>query len=484
MSSLFFVALMLTRPLVINILLKFFNNVFFSLHFWAFWQILELIQRRFDLMPILQDLSVSLFELVSKEKFVFCSWEPASLDSTTLAKLFIKLTIKCMDGRVYNLNINASNALLFQKILQKINDTKTIAWIGFNWKDVFTFFQRVTGQRLILKGIVDLAWFESYLRLETTESDYRGQLSLFKQILKNQQIWGLYKQVYEPLISNSIPSMESYGLVNDNIGQVVFPNYHIEGQENGRLSCSCNFKRCYNPHSLGEDEKVNLLLKDDSYKFLSFDYRNMEVTVLANLANDDILLDIIKNKNTFVYETIFEMITNVKNHEQARIIGKKMFLPCIYGQGEAGLANSLDISREQASIYIQKLHTTFKKSFEFVESQQKKAHETNEVVDFFGRKRKLKKEDSYKARNFSVQSPAAMLCLEALNNLQSESNQIYKIVFHVHDGYCIAAHDKHLQEAYLLAKKTLVQKSKFMDIELSVSSKVGKNLNKMVSIGK
>ena len=435
-------------------------------------------------MPILQDLSVSLYELVSKEKFVFCSWEPSSLDSTTLAKLFIRIKIKCMDGKEYNLNINSGNALLFQKILQKINDSKTIAWIGHDWTKVFTFFQRITGQPLVLKGIVDLAWFESYLRLNPTKGDYKAQLLLFKDVLKNQQIWSLYKQVYEKLITQAVPAMESYGLVNDSLGQVVFPNYHIEGQENGRLSCSCNFKRCYNPHSLGEDERSNLLLKDESSKFLSFDYRNMEVTVLANLANDDILLDIIKNKNTLVYETIFEMITNVKNHPEARMNGKKMFLPCIYGQGDIGLANSLDISREQAAIYIDKLNHTFQKSFGFVESQQKKAQETNEVQDYFGRKRKLKKEESYKARNFSIQAPAALLCLEALNNLQNESKQLYKIVFHVHDGYYITAHDKHLQEAYLVAKKTLVQKSKLMDIQLSVSSKVGKNLNKMVSIGK
>jgi len=116
-------------------------------------------------------------------------------------------------------------------------------------------FRELQANPLCLREFVDLAWFESYLRLNPTKGDYKAQLLLFKDVLKNQQIWSLYKQVYEKLITQAVPAMESYGLVNDSLGQVVFPNYHIEGQENGRLSCSCNFKRCYNPHSLGEDER-------------------------------------------------------------------------------------------------------------------------------------------------------------------------------------------------------------------------------------
>lgn len=432
----------------------------------------------------MQDLSFALYDVLLTEKLVFCDWEPQSIDSTTLSRLFLKFKITLLDGRTYTININANNAIIFKKIFEKINTKKTIPLLGHNWKEVFTFVLRVTRQPLVLKGVVDLSWFESYLRLNSTKGDVVAQARLFKQVVLNDKIWAIYKQVFEPLITQTVPAMESFGLVNDQLGQVVYPNYHIEGQENGRLSCTCNFKRCYNPHSLGEIEKKELLLNSDEFKFLSFDYKNMEVTILANISQDDILLDIIKNNSTKVYETIFEMVTGVKEHTEARNYGKKMFLPCIYGQGVNGLANSLDISKEQASIYLDKLVRIFKQSFAFVENNQKKAAQSNTVVDYFGRIRNLKTEDAIKARNFVVQSPAALICLEFLNEVQNASNNLYHLAFSVHDGYYIVSHNNNLQDAYHLVKKTLTKKSKHLDVELKVSAKIGKTLAKMIPIGK
>ena len=435
-------------------------------------------------MSQLQDLSVTLYELMSSERLVCCSWEPHSLDSTTLAKLFLKFKIHLINGTVYTLAVNANNAMLFQKIFEKINSAKTIPLLGHNWKEVFTFFKRITGRDLKLKCIIDLAWFESYLSLDSTSGDIKAQIRLFKQVLSNANIWALYKDVYEPLITLTVPTMESFGLINDSLGQLVYPNYHVEGQENGRLSCSCNFKRCYNPHSLGESEKKELLTKSSEYKFISFDFRNMEVSVLADLANDDVLMDIIKNNSLKVYETIFEMVTGLQNHTDSRNFGKKMFLPCIYGQGVGGLAKSLDISREQSAIYLDKLSTIFKKSFQFVEQSQKKAAEQNTINDKFGRIRHLASEEAHKARNFVIQSPAALICLGFLNNLQSQCGNTYNLAFSVHDGYYIVAHDTKLQDAYHLAKKILTQASKHLNVKLQVSAKIGKTLDKMVKIGK
>ena len=432
----------------------------------------------------LQDLSSALFEVLSKEKLVFCSWEPQTLDSTTFSRLFLKFKITLLDGKVYNININANNAIIFKKIFEKINAKKVIPLLGHNWKEVFTFVQRVTGKPLIIKGIIDLAWFESYLRLNSTLDDTAAQVRLFKEVLRKDKIWAIYKQVYEPLIVSTVPAMEAFGLINDQLGQIVFPNYHIEGQENGRLSCSCSFKRCYNPHSLGEIEKKELMLPSEEFKFLSFDYRNMEVTVLANISNDTTLLDIINNNSTTVYETIFEKVTGVKDNQNSRVLGKKMFLPCIYGQGVAGLANSLDISRDQAEIYLDKLARIFKQSFAFVESNQKKAAQNNSITDHFGRVRHLKADEAIKARNFVVQAPAALICLEFLNEVQNASKDLYRLAFSVHDGYYIVAHNKNLQDAYHLVRKILTQKSKHLDVDLKVSAKVGKTLCKMISIGK
>lgn len=436
-------------------------------------------------MLALQDLSVHLHDLFSTETLLFCSWEPNDLDSTTFSKLFLKFKLQTLKGKTYVLNVNTNNAFLLQKLFAKISENKQVYLLGHNWKEVFSFFSRITGQKLKLNNAVDLDWIESYLKYEPSRNNIKLQVQNFKKCWSDKKLWSIYKSIYEVLICDVIPTIESCGLLNDNLGQIVFPNYHIEGQENGRLSCSCSFKRCYNPHSLGEVERTELVPIEKNSKFIIFDFRNMEVSVLAHLAQDDVLLDICENNPSQVYEVIFEKITGIKNHTDARNMGKKMFLPCIYGQTEIGLALNLDISREQSSIYINKSYQLFQKSFAFVEAKQKQASENNQVEDCFGRKRLLQNDECHKAKNFAIQSPSALICLEALKNLHQDSGDLYKIAFHVHDGYCIIAQDINLQDAYHVAKKSLTKRSNFIpDLKLNVSAKLGKNLNHMVKIGK
>jgi DNA polymerase I-like protein with 3'-5' exonuclease and polymerase domains len=276
-----------------------------------------------------------------------------------------------------------------------------------------------------------------------------------------------------------LPAIENFPLLNEDLGQLVFPNYHVEGQENGRLSCSCEKKRCYNPHSLGS-EKVFLKLHNYGNVLFQFDYRNMEVSVLAALSKDDNLLQIVEKPD--VYENLFYLITGLKDYPDARSFGKKMFLPIIYGQSPSGLSKSLDISPEQASTYYDKVKSLFPKVFNYVENFQSIAKKEGQVQDCFGRKRSIL-EEAYKARNFCIQSPSALICLESLIKLDGGSESLYKLAFHVHDGYFVACKSKDMQEVYYRAKKILEQQSEFMpDLKLYVASRVGKSLDKMVPL--
>lgn len=436
-------------------------------------------------MVLFEQFTTVFLDFVTKEKIIFFSWEPYTADFTTFAKLQLKLKISNLQNHSISVTINSQNAVLFSKIIQKVLRLHSPPFIGYNWKTLFTFFQRTTSKPLEIKNVIDLAWYESYKSKPSSVDNKALQIRHFTELVTDNKLFFIYKTVYQPLICQIVPAMESYGLVNENMGYMVYPYYHIEGQENGRLSCSCEFRRCYNPHSLGDDQKLQMQLKSKDHRFLHFDYRNMEVVVLSELAHDDNLKQIIKDGDSKVYEMIFEKITGIKNHENAKNFGKKMFLPVIYGQAEGGLATSLDISREQSSIYIQKLRSQFAKSFHYVEQMQKLAQEKEEVTDEFGRVRRIPRDEAIKARNFAIQSPAALICLEALVNLHNESQSLYDVVFHVHDGYCISGHNNKLQDAYMQARKMLLQTSSFLkNAQFKLSAKVGKNLAKMAEIGK
>lgn len=431
----------------------------------------------------LQELTKNLFDFAQKSKVVFLSWEPSNFDSTTLSKLFVKIKFQNSKNESQIISLNASNAVVVHNILKRISEQKKMFILGHNFKPLFTLFKRLTGNILPFDNLFDLGWFESYSALPSSKDQIAQMVANFKLWMADENAMKIYRSVFAKLITQTLPDVESVGLVNTNLGLMVFPNFVVEGQNNGRLSCVCEYKRCYNPHSLSDDEKNDLILPNMDEFFVWFDFRNMEVAVLAELADDDNLKHIIKKYPNMVYEKIFETATGATSPD-ARKLAKQMFLPCIYGQGQNGLSKSLDISVDQASIYLHNLREKFSKSFAYVENFQKEAAENGTVKDAFGRIRRFSSDEPFKARNFAIQAPSALLCLESLVNLHDASNGIFRVVFTVHDGYVIAAKKNVVEEAFHKAKSALQKPSSFIPIEFRVATKVGKNLGKMQELGK
>lgn len=424
-----------------------------------------------------------LYNLFTTEKLIFCSYKPRDFDSTTLSKLALNLTFASKAGQQVAFTVTPDNTPILGRLFDSMVAVKTTAIIGHNLKDLFTMFARVNAKPLHLSSVYDLAWYESYTNTESSEGDTYLMISNFKCWLQNQKLINIYQKIYSPLLCHTLPSIESFSFLHEDINKLVFASYRLEGQENGRLSCICDKKRSYNPHSLGE-EKKHLKLYNFGNTLYQFDYKNMEVSVLASLSKDADLLKIIHGQDD-VYSSIFERVTGVKNEKEARNFGKKMFLPVIYGQTPSGLSKSLDISIDQAQIYFDKLTKLFPQAFAYVESFQSRAKDVGEVEDYFGRKRSLKTEEAYKARNFAIQSPAALICLEYLVKLDMDSKSLYKVAFHVHDGYYLACKQKDMLEVYHHAKKILESSSEFMpELKLNVAVKVGKSLDKMIEINR
>ncbi len=435
-------------------------------------------QLREILMQTLDQLYDNFYEMFISEKLLVCTFRPIEFDSTTTSKLAVKITFASKAGKEASCVVTPDSAPILHRLFESVAGAKQVPILGHGLKDLFTLFQRLNGRRANIKNVYDLQWYESYLNLDSSENDYHLMLSNFKNWLKNDNLVKIYKSIYAPLICQILPDIESFSFLNEETNKLVFPTYKLEGQENGRLSCICSKKRSYNPHSLGEDKK-NYKLHLYGNTIYQFDYKNMEVSVLAALSKDERLLEIINGEKD-VYENIFEIVSGCKNIADARSLGKKMFLPVIYGQTPTGMSKSLDISIDQAQIYFNKLANHFQKAFAYVESFQDKAKQFGEVEDYFGRKRSVKIEEAYKARNFAIQSPAALICLESLVKLEKEKQHLYKIAFHVHDGYFLACKQSDMLEVYHQCKKSLESKSEFMpDVKLTVSAKVGKNLEKM-----
>ena len=432
-------------------------------------------------MQSMVELTQQMIDELAKEQFLFLEWDPEDPDSTTRVNVFVKIKIYGVKGFNYNISVNVDNMFSILRLIESIFEYKKIPVIGYNFKTLFSLFMRTTGKILIIKNLYDLYWYESYKSILSSKGDMARGVANLKAFVTDKQILGLYKKVYLPLIALAVPSMESFGLRNDGTSTKVYPEYIIEGQENGRLSCLCTKKNTYNPHTLS-NEKANLKFINKYNYFIQYDFRNMEVAVLAELAQDEYLLEIIKSGKD-VYSCIFESITGISNLENSRELGKKMFLPLIYGQTANSLSKVLDISFEQSENYIHKSREIFKNSFVYVERFMNDAKSNGQCKDVFGRVRKLDDNLFYKARNFSIQSPSALICLYYLVKLYCGQKDLFSIVFNVHDGYCIATKKETSVEAYVIAKKILESKIDVLEnLELKTSVKVGTSLEKMMTV--
>ncbi len=93
-----------------------------------------------------------------------------------------------------------------------------------------------------------------------------------------------YKTLHLPLMKEVIPRLETSGIIYDQ--DKVYAHYDIEGQDNGRLRCSTQFKKTYNPHTIKPDEKPNFRPPDLGAFFIYFDYQALEVRILQWLSGD------------------------------------------------------------------------------------------------------------------------------------------------------------------------------------------------------
>ena len=144
----------------------------------------------------LQEITKNLFGFVQNSKIIFLSWDPASFDSTTLAKLFIRIKFTNTKGETQTLPVSPSNAVLVSNILKRINEQKKLVVVGHNFKILFTLFKRLTGKTIHLQNLFDLGWYESYYSLPSSLNNPSLMTSHLKTWLANEYAIKIYKNIF------------------------------------------------------------------------------------------------------------------------------------------------------------------------------------------------------------------------------------------------------------------------------------------------
>lgn len=421
-------------------------------------------------------LALELKRILSSGKYAYVRCLPECLDFTDPVAN-ANLVIYPKSGEPLKVPLNKETLVDFLGILNAaIFEDKDFVVFCWDIKPFFSYIKYYTKSlNAFACKMFDIKLIEAYLgKREKAPNDFgeasvRVKAMIADDSYENAKL--IYNKIHIPLFSEIIPSIETNGLYNKNTRIALYPSYEIEGQRGGRMKCHEAFKHSFVPHTLGPEQREILYPRGMDEVFVYFDYRNMEVSTLQWLSNDDHVLQMLELEEDF-YKVFFKLISgSVCDNERKRETSKKIFLPVIYGMQAETMASELGISYETADKIIGKVYKLFPKSLNWI--QQKF---DGVCRDHFGRKRYYDG-STYKARNFLVQAPASNVCLEKLIALFRAIDGRAKLVCHIHDGYVVTCSRSSLKMVVSIGRDVLLGESELCPgLKLKVSVKSGSTL--------
>jgi DNA polymerase-1 len=372
-------------------------------------------------------------------------------------------------------NFKEIHSLLKQVLFLK--DKKILCW---NFKNYCSYYRNNTGRNFNSDcKILDLKVLGGLCGLspKTPPESFVDAVNAFKNIKGDDydRIYELYDKIHIPLMRKVIPKIETKGIVNKKNRRIEYCYYDVEGQENGRLSSSCQFDSCFLPLNLKKDDKENFKTMDEDYLFLNFDYKNMEVSVLEFLTKDSNLREVLESGDDF-YESLYERLFSKICTPDKRSKIKKIFLPYVYGASPQALAANCDVSLSSVEGFIKNIRKMFSRTFDWLDDYSENSG-SNVYTNLFGKKRVIN--EKYKSRNFIVQSTASIFCLDKLIDLSNYFKDP-NILFYVHDSYLFSCDKKELDSTAEIIKNILLEDGRFFEnIVINVSCEYGDNLNNL-----
>jgi DNA polymerase-1 len=237
----------------------------------------------------------------------------------------------------------------------------------------------------------------------------------------------------------------------------VHPWHNTWGAKTGRFTCKDpNTQQI--PAKRPEVRQLFTATNKDRI-LVSIDYSQIELRVLAHMANEQELIkaffewrDIhsttasMISAGKYTYEDIeADKDTEGSQQQKLRKQAKIVNFGIVYGMSAAGLSNTLEITKKEAQTIIDNYFKGYSGIESYMNEQKRMARKQGFVTDIFGRKRRLaneyKSRDRFKgfgadrqAGNFPIQSSAGSILKKAVVDLQSVLPRLDSyILLQVHD---------------------------------------------------
>lgn len=258
----------------------------------------------------------------------------------------------------------------------------------------------------------------------------------------------------------------------------------------GRLSCQDpNLQNI--PTRTQEGRKIREAFRpqQEGWSYLSADYSQIELRLLAHFSEDPILLAAFQN-NEDIHTYTASIVLDIPIEEvtkELRSQAKAVNFGIIYGQQAFGLAKELNIDVKEAAHFIDLYFKRYPRIREYIESCKKIARETGRTTTFTGRERLIPEINSKNGQlralaerlavNTPLQGTAAdlikMAMLKIDQYLSAKQLQAYMIL-QIHDELIFELPDHEIEIVKPLIKEAMEQVVR-LKIPLIVDITLGKN---------
>ena len=239
-----------------------------------------------------------------------------------------------------------------------------------------------------------------------------------------------------------------------------------------------------------EGRKVRRAFLPTNDLFLSVDYSQIELRILAHISGSKELIQAFRN-DADIHTKVAADIYGVPASEVTKLMrstAKAVIFGIVYGISGFGLGENLNISRKEAQDFINKYYELYPGVKRYMDNIIKEAYETGSVRTLFNRKRTIEELNN---RNYMIRSSGERIALNT--PIQGTSADIIKkamvmvfdefkkqgikskMVLQIHDELVI---DTLKEEKELVTKivKDVMENVIKLDVPLKVGIESGKNL--------
>ncbi len=231
-------------------------------------------------------------------------------------------------------------------------------------------------------------------------------------------------------------------------------------------------------------------IAENDYVLVDADYSQIELRVLAELSNEERLIDAFKNHEDIHTKTASEVF-KVKLEEVTPIMrsrAKAVNFGIIYGISDFGLGRDLDISRKEAKEYIENYLGFYKNIDSYMKNIVIQGKKDSYVETYFGRRRYIPELES---RNFNIRSFGERIALNTpvqgtaadiikiamirVYNSLKESNMKSRLLLQVHDELIVEAHKDEVDKVKEILKNEMENAVHGFRVHLDADINVGDN---------